>query len=409
MNLAFWKKKKDDSKPKKKKSAIREWFDAAIFAIIAATLIRTFVFEAYTIPTPSMEKTLLVNDFLFVSKISYGPRIPMTPLSVPFTHNTLPFTKYTKAYSEAVTWKYRRIPGFSQIKNNDVVVFNFPEGDTVALEYSDRSYYQLVRASGRDVIWNSFHVISRPVDKRDNYIKRCLGIPGDTLQIVNSNVIINGKPAPVPPESQHLYYAETLEGPLSNDKLDEMEVDGLEDNSPSRSPFGVFNPDGTMKKGYFYQYNLTENMAKTIGEWKPNVVSIQPIIEDRVELDVFPHDTANYKWNLDNFGPLYIPKKGATVTLTPQNISIYRRVIGVYEGNTLEERDGQFIINGTPSTTYTFKMDYYFMMGDNRNNSLDSRYWGFVPEDHVVGKAWMIWMSYGKNGIRWNRLFRTIH
>jgi signal peptidase I len=201
MNLAFWRKKDG---PPKKKSPLREWIDAAVFAIIAATLIRTFIFEAYTIPTPSMEKTLLVNDFLFVSKISYGPRVPMTPLAVPFTHHTLPFTKYTKAYSEAVQWKYRRWWGFSDIKRNDVVVFNFPEGDTVALNQQEASYYGLVRAYGRERVWDSLGpVVSRPVDKRENYIKRCIAIAGDSVYAINSVVYVNGQPAAVPPKSQH--------------------------------------------------------------------------------------------------------------------------------------------------------------------------------------------------------------
>ncbi|MBW8685013.1 signal peptidase I [Chitinophaga rhizophila] len=392
MNPAFW-RRNNEGQPKKKKSAVREWFDAAIFAIIAATLIRTFIFEAYTIPTPSMEKTLLVNDFLFVSKISYGPRIPMTPLAVPFTHHTLPFTKYSKAYSEAVQWKYRRLPGFSDVERYDVVVFNFPEGDTVALEQQEQSYYQLVRFYGRDNVWEQNHVTARPVDKRENYIKRCMAIPGDTLSIKEGVVYVNGAQAPIPQESERRYWVKTTGDPLNPVRLDELDIDP--------NPAGVFD-------SALFRYDLTPGMADLLKTW-PVVKEVRPFVRTATqEIQVFPHDTANYKWTEHNFGPLYIPKKGATVQLSSTNISIYDRIISVYEGNKLEEKNGQFYINGKPSSTYTFKMNYYWMMGDNRDNSLDSRFWGFVPEDHVVGKAWLIWMSYGHGSIRWNRLFRTI-
>ncbi|WPV70080.1 signal peptidase I [Chitinophaga sp. LS1] len=392
MNLAFW-KKNNEGQPKKKKSAIREWFDAAIFAIIAATLIRTFIFEAYTIPTPSMEKTLLVNDFLFVSKISYGPRIPMTPLAVPFTHHTLPFTKYSKAYSEAVHWKYRRLPGFSDVKRYDVVVFNFPEGDTVALENQDQSYYQMVRAYGRETVWEQNHVISRPVDKRENYIKRCMAVAGDTLTIKEGVVYINGQQAPIPSESERRYWVTTTGDALNPSRLDEMDIDA-----------GTDGPYDSVK----YRYNLTPAAAAILKSW-PVVTNLVPFVNPNPEeVAVFPHDTAHYHWTEHNFGPLYIPKKGETVKIDATTIAFYDRIISVYEGNKLENRNGQIFINDQPATSYTFKMNYYWMMGDNRDNSLDSRYWGFVPEDHVVGKAWLIWMSYGKGSIRWSRLFRTI-
>ncbi|HEU4552378.1 MAG TPA: signal peptidase I [Chitinophaga sp.] len=388
MNLAFWRRK--DGQPKKRKSAVREWLDAAIFAIIAATLIRTFIFEAYTIPTPSMEKTLLVNDFLFVSKISYGPRIPNTPLAVPFTHHTLPGTKYTKAYSEAIHWPYKRLPGFTRIKRNDVVVFNFPEGDTVALEQQDQSYYGLVRALGREAVWENYHVTSRPVDKRENYIKRCVAEAGDTLSIKDGVVFVNGRQAPIPSESERRYTVETNGDPLNPDRLEELDI--------------TSSPDASLSSGLFI-YNLTPGNVKDLKNF-PVVKSIKPYFSG--EMSVFPYDTAHYHWTEENFGPLYIPKKGATVKIDSTNIAIYDRVIRVYEGNKLEAKNGQFYINDKPTNSYTFKMNYYWMMGDNRNNSLDSRYWGFVPEDHVVGKAWLIWMSYGHGSIRWSRLFRTI-
>lgn len=396
MNLAFWKKNKD-GQPKKKKSTAREWLDAGIFAIIAATLIRTFIFEAYTIPTPSMEKTLLVNDFLFVSKVSYGPRIPMTPLAMPFVHHTMPFTKSTKAYSEAVKWKYRRLPGFSDIKRYDVVVFNFPEGDTVAIDSPDPSYYNMVRQNGWQAVQNSYQIIHRPVDKRENYIKRCMAEAGDTIRIVHGAVYVNGQAAPVPPGSQHKYVVETTGDQLNTSRLDEL---------------GITGPEYTFD-GNKYVYNLTPENANALKQQFGQIVKNVTVYEESNYVDfnynmVFPHDTAHYKWTEENFGPLYIPKKGATVKLDDTNISIYDRVIRVYEGNTLEKKDGKILINGQPADSYTFKMNYYWMMGDNRNNSLDSRFWGFVPEDHVVGKAWLIWMSYGENGIRWSRLFRNI-
>lgn len=394
MNLAFWKKNKE-GQPKKKKSTAREWLDAGIFAIIAATLIRTFIFEAYTIPTPSMEKTLLVNDFLFVSKISYGPRIPMTPLAMPFVHHTMPFTKSTKAYSEAIKWKYKRLPGFSDIKRYDVVVFNFPEGDTVAIDAPDPSYYNMVRQNGWQAVNNSYQIIHRPVDKRENYIKRCMAEAGDTLKIVHGVVYVNGQPAPVPPGSQHKYVVETTGDQLNASRLDEL---------------GITGPEYTFDNNK-YVYNLTPDNVTALKQF-PIVKNIT-VYEESNYVDfnynmVFPHDTAHFKWTEENFGPLYIPKKGATIKLDDSNIAIYDRAIRVYEGNTLERKDGKIIINGQPADSYTFKMNYYWMMGDNRNNSLDSRFWGFVPEDHVVGKAWLIWMSYGENGIRWSRLFRGI-
>ncbi|MET6998351.1 signal peptidase I [Chitinophaga defluvii] len=392
MNLAFWKKDKDGNQPKKKKSVLREWLDAGIFAIIAATLIRTFIFEAYTIPTPSMEKTLLVNDFLFVSKISYGPRIPNTPLAIPFTHHTMPLTQYSKAYSEAVHWPYKRLPGFTEVKRNDVVVFNFPEGDTVALEHQEQSYYALVRNYGRDAVWSQFQVTSRPVDKRENYIKRCVAESGDTLSIVNGVVFVNGKQAPIPPESERNYLVKTNGDPLNPSRLEELDI----------------NPSPEGSDGERFKYNLTPANVESLKSF-PVIQSIEPYVNpEQAIMDVFPHDTANYKWTESNFGPLYIPKKGATVKLNDANIAIYDRIIRVYEENTLEKKNGQFVINGKPTDSYTFKMNYYWMMGDNRDNSLDSRFWGFVPEDHVVGKAWLIWMSYGKGSIRWSRLFKSI-
>ncbi len=379
--------------PKKRKPVWREWLDAALFAIVAATLIRTFFFEAYTIPTGSMEGTMLVNDYLFVTKMAYGPRVPMTPVAVPLVHNTLPFAG-GKSYSESVHWNYHRIPGFGHIERNDVVVFNYPCGDTVMVEQPEADYYQACRVNGREGVMTKFSIITRPVDKEENYIKRCIGLPGDVLEIKNARVYINGTPNELYPHSKLNYMVRT------NGK---MPV--LEDNVEMTYMVG----NGQ------YIYNLANDQVEMVKKAE-NVVSVNPFIAypagvappDAGEW-VFPLDTANFKWNRDNFGPMTVPKEGVTVQITPQNIALYRRIIRNYEGNTLEEQNGKIIVNGKEATSYTFKMDYYWMMGDNRHNSLDSRYWGFVPIDHVVGKAWFVWLSYGEGGIRWKRLFHGIH
>jgi signal peptidase I len=385
------------STPKKKKSFVREWVDAALFAVIAATLIRTFFFEAYTIPTGSMEGTMLVNDYLFVSKLAYGPRVPMTPLAVPLVHNTMPLTG-GKSYTEAVEWGYHRVPGFGHVERNDVVVFNYPAGDTVMAEKPEADYYSLCRARSREAVFNNFTIITRPVDKKENYIKRCIAIPGDVLEIKDARVYINGAPNVLFPHSK-LNYLVTTNGRMP----------GVDDNIEQ----------GERYNNNIFIYNLENDQVEQVKK-APNVVSVTQFIQYPAGVAptepaewVFPLDTANYKWNRDNFGPLTIPKEGTTVQLTPQNIAIYRRVIRNYEKNTLEEQNGKIIINGKEATSYTFKMDYYWMMGDNRHNSLDSRYWGFVPVDHVVGKAWFVWMSYGEGGMlkdmRWKRLFHGIH
>lgn len=393
MKLPFL-KKKNAGQPRKK-SVLREWLDAGVFAIVAATLIRTFIFEAYCIPSGSMERTLLVNDYLFVSKISYGPRIPITPLAIPLVHNKMPLAPGTRSYSTAVQWPYRRLPGFTDIKRNDVVVFNLPEGDTVALEVEEHSnYYDLVRRIGREAVWEQYHVISRPIDKRENIIKRCLAIPGDTLQIIDGTVYVNGRQAPVPAEGETEYWIQTTGEELNPGRLEDMGV--IDAPLPSDSP-GLF------------RYNLTATDVATLRAFDM-VEKITPLVSrGAADPAVFPHDTAYHHWNQDNFGPLPIPHKGQTVHLNRNNIELYRRIISIYEANRLEEKDGRYLVNGQPADSYTFKMDYYWMMGDNRHNSLDSRYWGFVPEDHVVGKAWITWLSYGKEGLRWNRFFKGIH
>jgi len=368
--------------------------DAALFAVVAATLIRTFLFEAYTIPSGSMEGTLLINDYLFVSKLAYGPRIPMTPIAVPLVHNTMPLIG-GKSYTTAIQWKYHRLPGFGHVEHNDVVVFNGPDGDTALANNGEYDYYQMVRLMGYDGVRDRFEVTTHPVDKKENLIKRCIGLPGDVIELKNAIVYVNGQQAPLFPHSKEDYVVKTN----GNAPAVDFEQDSMRSNSE-------------------YIYNLqneqVEEMKKT-----PGVVSVNLLMRDAPGVApkepgnwVFPLDTVNFKWNLDNYGPLTIPKAGVTVPLTPQNIAIYRRIIANFEGNTLEEKGGKIIINGKEASSYTFKMNYYWMMGDNRHKSLDSRFWGFVPEDHVVGKASFIWLSYGESmfgDMRWRRLFHSVH
>lgn len=405
-------------RPVIKKGIVREWVDAIIFAVIAATIIRTFLVEAYTIPTSSMEKSLLIGDFLFVSKISYGPRVPNTPLSFPFAHHTLPLTSSTPSFLDWIELPYYRFPGFATINNGDVVVFNYPDGDTTTVELqSNRSYYEMVREMGRSKVWENYHVIARPVDKRENFIKRCIAIHGDKLQIIDQTVYINGKEFPMP-EDAEFYYTVKTKGNFINkkyfSKYDITEGYKLTDESgnPKNSdPFSfVYNFADSS-----YVLVLTKDAAEKL-KTIPGVVSVNKIIHKKGTFDtrLFPFDTANYKWNVDNYGPITIPEAGQTVDINPGNISIYRRIIGVYEGNDLAEKDGKIFINGKEATSYTFKMNYYWMMGDNRHNSADSRFWGFVPEDHVVGKAIFVWLSLDPNKglfdgkIRWNKMFRFI-
>jgi signal peptidase I len=391
-----------------KKPGWREWVDAAIFAVVAATLIRTFVFEAYTIPSGSMEKTLLINDFLFVSKFAYGPRIPNTPLSIPFIHNYIPGTK-AKSYTTLLELPYIRwFP--SPVKRGDVVVFNFPAGDTVINDPDFQSkipYYDVKRIASNPKypdpekykFYNyvlthpdEYPIVVHPPDKSDNYIKRCTGIAGDTIQVINNQVKANGQMEPDPLESRMNYKVTTAVPSLDAEVLkDEYDVDFDKDVYPTGQPgiYYLWLTAGARDK------MLKNGLAKTI---VPNT-----------ELDdapVFPYDSI-HKWTRNNFGPIWIPKKGATLVLTPENYSEYERAIRVYEHNQFEMKNGKFILNGKEVTSYTFKMNYYWMMGDNRLESQDSRYWGFVPEDRVVGRASIIWFSWD-NGPRWSRLFQAV-
>jgi len=414
-----------------KKSTGREWIDAAVFAIVAATLIRTFVFEAYTIPTPSMEKTLLVNDFLFVSKFSYGPRIPNTPLAMPFVHHTMPLTG-TKSYVEWIHIPYTRWFA-SPVKRNDVVVFNFPVNDTLINDEarfgSKVTYYQVLRQvkmqqpnitdqQARDLVWENYGdmIITRPVDKRENFIKRCVAIAGDTIEIKNGRVYTNGNPQPLFPQSER-YYNIVLPTTINtniprNDEEndDEYYYRRMKFVAETLKPLGI-NPrveqDDIRQGGgpNDFLINITNEEKANLKLPQGYTISDYYLGEEQ---QLFPYYDASHHWQTDNYGPLWIPAKGASISLTADNVIRYKRCISVYEGNKFEEKGGKYFINDKEATSYTFKMNYYWMMGDNRHNSLDSRFWGPVPEDHIVGKASMIWLSW-EHGPRWKRLFTTIH
>ncbi len=386
-----------------KKSTAREWTDAIIFAVVAAVIIRTFLVEAYTIPTSSMEKSLLVGDYLFVSKIAYGPKVPNTLLSLPFIHNTIPLT-HMNSYLPWIELPYWRLPGLEKVHRNDAVVFNYPLGDTVSTRFqSNISYYTLVKEYGRKRVWTDKKdfgdIVYRPVDKEENFIKRCIGLPGDTLQIINRKVYIDGKENHDPGKVEFEYKVITDGHSINPMILDRLNItEGWRTDVPGE-----------------FIYMLTAQARDALKKL-PIVKSIQisNIPKGVRDPQIFPY-SANFKWNRDNYGPIYIPAKGATVALNMKDLPLYRRIIRVYEKNKLQVKNGKIYINGKVANHYTFKKNYYWMMGDNRDNSADSRYWGFVPENHIEGKAVFIWMSLdprkswldGK--IRWNRIFTFVH
>lgn len=412
-----WKKSKN---PKVRQAL--EWVDDIVFALVAVYFINLFVFQNYQIPTPSLEKSLLVGDYLFVSKLSYGPRVPNTPLSFPLVQNTLPFFN-TKSYLDWPEWGYKRVKGLGNVKRNDIVVFNFPAGDTVALKVQNPDYHTLVSMLGRDRIWldkqNFGEVIYRPVDKRENYVKRCIGMPGDTLQIIDNAVYIDGKELPAPEKVQFVYYVQTDGARFTDEQFRALDVSKDDRKLASDDSYYVqylsymgFEPKSPGDYGTVYRLPLTGEALEKIKKFG----FVKKIV---IEPDILGGTTypAGYEtgWTRDNFGPLWIPARGATIPLDERNLALYERCIRNYENNTLEVKDGQAYINGQPADSYTFKYDYYFMMGDNRHNSADSRSWGFVPEDHIVGKPILIWLSIDKDRslfdgkIRWDRLFRTVH
>jgi len=398
---AFWKK---NYKKGEKRNAWLDWLDAIIFALIASTLIKAFFFEAYMIPTSSMERTLMTGDYLFVSKVAYGPKVSQTPLSFPLVHNVLPITG-GESYLKWIHNPYRRMAGLSKVKRDDIVVFNFPNGDTVLTGDPTADYYQCIRLYGRDYTYKTYGpVVVRPDDKKDNYVKRCVAIHGDTLQIINGKVYINGIPQKNYPGIQNTYTVYT-NGTTINPKI--LENMGLNAEELYYDP---------TLPGYT-NFPLNEDEVATIK-------ALGNIVDIRQNIDTYPPDlpdspltlfpfVESFKWTRDNFGPLWIPSEGATVKLTLDNLPLYNRIISAYENNKLEVKDSTIFVNGKVANSYTFKMDYYFMMGDNRHNSADSRYWGFVPISHVVGTPSIIWFSKDKfssfpKNIRWKRIFKIV-
>lgn len=377
---------------------VMSWVDAIVYALVLVYFLFLFVGQNYQIPSSSLEKSLLTGDFLWVNKVTYGPRVPQTPLHFPLAQNTLPILN-CKSYIEHPQLDYHRLKGLRNVERMDIVVFNFPAGDTVALKCTNPDYYTLCQERGRDVVRNNKEVfgdiVYRPVDRRDNYVKRCLGLPGETLQIKGGIVYVDGKAVPQPKNVQYLYYVETDGTLITDDLYDELGI-SMDDRHGSGSQ---------------YMLLMTAEMKKTL-EAKPWVKFVQRIQPDADEtLYTYPVGT-DYGWTHADYGPIWIPKKGAKIDLTPDNLPLYERCIRNYEGNTLEVKGDQILINGAPATSYTFKMDYYWMQGDNRDNSLDSRFWGFVPEDHIVGTPSIILISFDKDhtlfdgGIRWNRIFK---
>ncbi len=412
----FWKKTKNPTLRK-----VAEWADAIVFALIAVYFINLFLFQNYKIPTSSLEKSLLVGDFLLVSKVSFGPRIPNTPLSFPLAQHTLPIIN-TKSYLDFPQWEYKRMKGFDTIKHQDIVVFNFPAGDTVPTKVSNPDYYTLCHDYGREYVHNNKNlfgdIIYRPVDRRENYVKRCLGLPGDNLQIINHQVFINGKPQDEVPETQLSYWVTTDGRRISEAQFKRIGVSKDDQkflindipNGDNLLDYCGYERNNLGKHNPVYRIPLTKealNLVKNL----PNVIKVE-VDNGLISGPIFPFGYKN--WTRDNYGPIYIPRKGATIDITLDNLPIYERVIRNYEKNTLQIKDSIIYINNIPAKEYTFKMNYYWLMGDNRHNSADSRYWGFVPEDHVVGKPLFVWLSIDKdetfiNKVRWERLFKFVH
>ena len=422
-----WQWWKDSEGPVK---FIMSWVDALVFALVAVYFINLFFFQNYVIPSSSLEKSLLTGDYLFVSKVSYGPRIPQTPLTMPLTQHTLPVFQ-CKSYIEWPHWDYRRVKGLGKVQLNDIVVFNYPAGDTLVSSpvYQAQDFYQLCYSCGYQLLdeakrpnidslnpqqqWDFYQYVyqvgkdyvkanqptfgsitTRPTDRRENYVKRCVGLPGQTLQIKDRVVYLDGKPNKEPDNVQYTYYVK-LKGELSDALMKDLGI--------SMEDLISLNQNGYMP--------LTQRAKNELSKRKDLVESIR-LNTEAVIGDLYPLN-ARTGWTRDNYGPIWIPQKGKTIALNMQNIAVYERPIKTYEGHDLQVKDNKIFIDGKEAKEYTFALDYYWMMGDNRHNSADSRYWGFVPEDHIVGKPIFIWWSSdpdrgGFKGIRWNRLYRWV-
>jgi len=364
INFKFWERKKEEEGDKKPKSKLREWVDAVVFAVVAATIIRWLILEAFTIPTPSMEKSLLVGDFLFVSKVHYGTRTPMTPLQVPLTHQKIWGTDIP-SYLDWIKLPQFRLPGFTHVKRGDVVVFNYPP----EFQY--------------------------PIDLKTNYIKRCIGTPGDTVQVIDKQVFVNGEKLVNPEKMEYKYFLLTNE--IINDRV-----------------FEKYDITDINRGQGFYLVDTSPETAKELAEL-PFINEVRPFERKEGEPDpgIYP-DASKYPWNADFYGPLWIPAKGVTIPINDETLTKFGDIMLYYDHNSdAKIEKGKLLIDGKEQSQYTFKQNYYFMMGDNRHNSEDSRYWGFVPEDHLVGKAFFIWLSLDPNKgifskIRWKRFFNLI-
>lgn len=439
----FWKKSKNPAV-----RSIMSWVDAIVFALVAVYFVNIYVFQNYQIPSSSLEKSLLVGDYLYVSKLSYGPRVPNTPLSMPLAQHTLPLVN-TKSYIEWPQWDYKRVPGLGKVKRNDIVVFNFPAGDTVATNYQQTDFYSLAYNEGQRMYPNPVNmdsltrkqqravydlycnagrnlilsnpkmygdVVVRPVDRRENYVKRCVGLPGDTLEIRDAQVYIDGKPLENPEDMQLNYLVQTTGPYITEDMFRELGISkddqAMVTNESLLMEMGLTHRDAQGRLAPTYDLPLTKKMLETLSANKKLVSRI--VMEPEMFTGQMYPLNLYTKWDRNNYGPIWIPKKGATIKLTEDNLPIYERPIRAYEGNTLEVKEDGIYINGKKTDEYTFKMDYYWMMGDNRHNSADARSWGFVPEDHVVGKPIVVWLSLDKDRgwfdgkIRWNRIFKWV-
>lgn len=420
----WWKKSKN-----KTVLTVMGWVDAIVFALVAVYFVNLYFFQNYVIPSSSLEKSLLVGDYLFVSKMSYGARVPQTPLHMPLTQHTMPIFN-CKSYLEWVKWDYKRVDGLGKVQLNDIVVFNFPAGDSVATALQAEDIYRLSYQAGKELskpidmsglsledqrlVFDYYYqvgrkyindnpqsfgeIVVRPVDRRENYVKRCVGLPGQILQIENRVIYLDGKANKEPDNVQYRYFVHT-KGMLPEDLCHELGI--------SKEDLAGYYTDESV-----YNMPLTAKAKDALLARKDIVTAIENTPDDDAG-GLYPLNKLT-GWTVDNYGPIWIPKKGETIELSLDNLPLYERPIHAYEGNALEVKDGKIFINGEETTHYTFKMDYYWMMGDNRHNSADSRFWGFVPEDHVVGKPIFIWLSLDQDRgwfdgkIRWSRLFKFV-
>ncbi len=375
-----------------------EWAGYFLFAILISVSIKVLFIEAYKIPSPSMEASLKAGDYIFVSKLAFGPKLPNTPFSWPFIPDYL--SNGTKTYSEKPLMPYKRLRGLSNVRRGDVIVFSFPEGDTMVVQYPGQNYYSLVRQYGREYIHEHFDIISHPVDRRENYIKRCIGLPGDTIEIMDGRVFVNREAVEFLPDQKFKFYVKTHSEKLQDSTLDSLKI--LKNEM-------TYNPANSLHVIY-----ITIKQSEQL-KYMPEVRSIQRFTEPILSFhnsEIYPHDI-RFRWTNDHFGPVIIPSNGMTIQLEESTYPLYRRAVEVYEQNSVSIKDGVFFIDGKETKTYTFQMDYYFVMGDNRHNSADSRHWGFVPEDHLLGKAVSIWLSSDPNesfigGLRKDRIFKRI-